>query len=80
MLPEASATGQIIFALLENALIPSIRQSPALLYRTATDTGFFRYSNTTATYRCQISEDYQISPSQIAERVYEERSLPPSGS
>ena len=79
VLPEASATGQIIFALLEKCAYPIDSAIASALYTAiATDTGFFRYSNTTGevlSIAARLVEDYQISPSQIAERVYEERSF-----
>lgn len=78
VLPEASATGQIIYHLLEKCAFPIDAAIASALYTAiATDTGFFRYSNTTGevlSIASRLVEDYKISPSQIAERVYEEKS------
>ncbi|NLC53834.1 MAG: bifunctional oligoribonuclease/PAP phosphatase NrnA, partial [Firmicutes bacterium] len=79
VMPDAAATGQIIFELLEKCAYPIDSAIASALYTAiATDTGFFRYSNTTGevlSMASKLVEDYQISPSQIAERVYEERSF-----
>lgn len=79
VLPDAAATGQIIFELLQKGALPIDSAIACSLYTAiATDTGFFRYSNTTGevlSMASKLVEDYQISPSQIAERVYEERSF-----
>jgi len=78
VLPDASATGQLIFKLLEKGAYPIDPAIASALYTAiATDTGFFRYSNTTGevlSMASKLVEEYQISPSQIAERVYEEKS------
>lgn len=78
VLPEAAATGQLVFHLLNRAgfpLDPAI--ASALYIAIATDTGFFRYANTTGevlSIAARLVEEYQISPSYLAERVYEEKS------
>jgi phosphoesterase RecJ-like protein len=77
--PAVAATGQIVFQLLKKADLPIDAPIATALYTAiATDTGFFRYSNTSGEVLsavAQLVEDYQISPSLIAERVYEERSF-----
>ncbi|NLM36495.1 MAG: bifunctional oligoribonuclease/PAP phosphatase NrnA [Firmicutes bacterium] len=79
VLPEASATGQIIFHLLEKGAFPLDAAIAGALYTAiATDTGFFRYSNTTGeilSMASRLVEEYELSPSEIAERVYEEKSF-----
>jgi phosphoesterase RecJ-like protein len=78
VIPDAAATGQIIFALLEKGDFPIDSTIASALYTAiATDTGFFRYSNTTGevlSIASKLVEEYCISPSFIAERVYEEKS------
>jgi len=79
VLPAAAATGQIVYQLLKKASLPMDSPIATALYTAiATDTGFFRYANTTGevlSAAAQLVADYQISPSLIAERVYEERSF-----
>mgnify|MGYP001222641021 CR=1 FL=1 len=79
VLPEAAATGQIVFQLLKKGDFPIDAAIASALYTAiATDTGFFRYANTTGevlSIAAKLVEDYGISPSFIAERVYEEKSF-----
>ncbi|NLW55444.1 MAG: bifunctional oligoribonuclease/PAP phosphatase NrnA [Firmicutes bacterium] len=79
VLPEAAATGEIVYQLLCAGGFPlDDRIAMAIYTAVATDTGFFRFSNTTAetlSLAAQLVETYGISPSQIAERVYEEKSF-----
>ncbi|NLY92250.1 MAG: bifunctional oligoribonuclease/PAP phosphatase NrnA [Firmicutes bacterium] len=79
ILPEAAATGQIVFQLLRKSGFAMDAAIASALYTAiATDTGFFRYANTTGevlSIAAKLVEEYQISPSFIAERVYEEKSF-----
>ncbi|HEX7714969.1 MAG TPA: bifunctional oligoribonuclease/PAP phosphatase NrnA [Bacillota bacterium] len=76
--PNAAATGEIILHLLQAVEIPLNRAIAMALYTAiATDTGFFRFANTTAdtleacTY---LVKNYRIEPSKIAEQVHEQKS------
>jgi len=79
VLPEAAATGEIIYKIICAGGFPlDDRIALALYTAVSTDTGFFRFSNTTAetlSLAAKLVETYGISPSQIAERVYEEKSF-----
>lgn len=78
VLPEAAATGEIVYDLLaDGGFAPDKRIAEAIYTAVATDTGFFRYSNTSGrvlSLAAGLVADYGISPSRIAEKVYEERS------
>jgi len=78
VLPEAAATGQLVFQLLKKGGFPMDTAVASALYiAIATDTGFFRYANTTGevlSIAAKLVEEFQISPSYLAERVYEEKS------
>lgn len=78
VLPEASATGEIVYDLLTGGGFTLDKRVAAAVYTAvATDTGFFRYSNTNGrvlAIAAQLVAAYGISPSRIAEEVYEERS------
>lgn len=76
--PDAAATGEIVLRLLKAVEIPLNRAIAMALYTAiATDTGFFRFANTTpdtleaCTY---LVKNYQIEPSKIAEQVHEQKS------
>jgi phosphoesterase RecJ-like protein len=77
--PRASATGEIVADLLAEGGFPFDATIACALYTAlATDTGFFRFSNTTGKTMRLASEwvdAYGVSPSQIAEQVHEEKSF-----
>lgn len=75
---NAAATGEIILRILKELNLP-FNQSIALSLYTAiaTDTGFFRFGNTTgATLEAcsYLINAFQIEPSKIAEQVHEQKS------
>jgi phosphoesterase RecJ-like protein len=76
--PEAGATGEIVYDLLAGGgFTLDKRIAEAIYTAVATDTGFFRYSNTSSRVLSLVAKlvaGYGISPSRIAEEVYEERS------
>lgn len=76
--PNAAATGEIILQLLLTVKIPLNQAIAKALYTAiATDTGFFRYANTTAdtleacTY---LVKNYGIEPYKVAEQVHDQKS------
>lgn len=77
--PEASATGEIVHRLLLAGgyeLDPQIAM--AIYVAIATDTGFFRYANTTRqalSLAAYLVEEFQLDPGRIAEVVHEQKSL-----
>ncbi|NLY88053.1 MAG: bifunctional oligoribonuclease/PAP phosphatase NrnA [Firmicutes bacterium] len=76
--PEAAATGEIVHDLLiGGGFALDKRIAEAIYTAVATDTGFFRFSNTSGrvfALAAGLVATYGISPSRIAEEVYEERS------
>ncbi|HEY8344386.1 MAG TPA: bifunctional oligoribonuclease/PAP phosphatase NrnA [Bacillota bacterium] len=76
--PHASATGEIVYRLLTAGGFPMDKRVATAIYTAiATDTGFFRYSNTSgeALYiAAQLVQEYQVAPAFISERVHEEKS------
>lgn len=75
---NAAATGEIIFHLLKELHLP-FNQSIALALYTAiaTDTGFFRFANTsgvTLEVCSYLINAFQIEPAKIAEQVHEQKS------
>jgi len=79
VISDAAAAGQIVYQLLDLGGFP-LDSSIAMAIYTAisTDTGFFRFSNTTGetlSLASKLVDEYGISPSLIAERVYEEKSF-----
>lgn len=79
VLSDAAATGQIVYELLNLGGFPIDSRIAMSVYTAiSTDTGFFRYSNTTGKVLSLASElvnKFNISPSEIAEWVYEEKSF-----
>ncbi len=76
--PEAAATGEIIYGLLTDmgqSLTASMAE--ALYVAISTDTGSFKYDNTTpTTHRAAAALlEHQINPAVIAQRVFDERPL-----
>ncbi len=78
VIPEAAATGEIVYDLLTGGGFALDKRIAEAIYTAlATDTGFFRYSNTNGrvfTIVADLVACCGISPSRIAEEVYEERS------
>lgn len=76
--PEAAATGEIIYNILTaGGFVLDHRAAEALYTAVATDTGFFRFSNTNSrvlTLVAELVETYGLSPGHIAAQVYEEKS------
>src|SRR5690554_3720159 len=76
--PNASATGEIIFEILQRMNIHLDRDIAMALYTAiVTDTGNFKYSNTTSKTHFIISElmKYPISAWEINKRVFDEHPL-----
>lgn len=76
---QAAATGEVLYQLFSEAGISLSRGIAAALYTAvATDTGFFRYSNTssfTLELASLLVKEYSIEPSKIAEQVHEQKSF-----
>lgn len=73
VLPQASSTCEIIFDLFKEARHPLNRNLALLLYAgIMTDTGSFRYENTSASCHKKIGElmSYKISASRMYDRLY----------
>lgn len=79
VLPQAAAAGEIVYNIIHSGGFPIDDRIAMSIYTAiATDTGFFRFSNTTAetlSLASELVDTYGIVPSQIAERVYEEKSF-----
>ncbi len=77
--PQAAATGEVIYRLFKEANFAFDRAVATALYTAvATDTGFFRYSNTSSFTLELVSilvKEYGIEPSKIAEQVHEQKSF-----
>ncbi len=75
---NAAATGEIILQLLKELQLPVNHQVALALYTAiATDTGFFRYANTSAETLESCSylvKTFQIEPAKVAEQVHEQKS------
>jgi phosphoesterase RecJ-like protein len=75
---NAAATGEIVYQLLEETGRPRNRKIGLALYTAiATDTGFFRFANTSdySLASCsQLVKDFQIEPGKVAELVHEQKS------
>jgi phosphoesterase RecJ-like protein len=76
--PNAAATGEVIFSLLAAGSVTLNHGIATALYTAiATDTGFFRYSNTswfTMEVAAQLVKHHQVELSKIAEQVHEQKS------
>ncbi|MCL6590213.1 MAG: bifunctional oligoribonuclease/PAP phosphatase NrnA [Firmicutes bacterium] len=75
---NAAATGEIVYQLLEETGRPRNRKTGLALYTAiATDTGFFRFANTSdySLEVCsQLVKRFQIEPGKVAEYVHEQKS------
>ncbi|NLA25765.1 MAG: bifunctional oligoribonuclease/PAP phosphatase NrnA [Firmicutes bacterium] len=78
--PAAAATGEIIFYLLaEMGLKPTLSMARSLYVAISTDTGSFKFENTTAsTHRAAAAllESRELNPGVISQRIFDERPLP----
>ena len=76
--PEASATGEIIYRLLQKSKWSIDKAIATALYTAiGTDTGFFRYANTSALtleQAAKLVKKYMVEPAMIAEQVHEQKS------
>lgn len=77
--PGAAATGEIIFRLLkEMGLEPTASMAECLYVAISTDTGSFKFDNTTAgTHRTAASllESHGLNPGTISQRIFDEHPL-----
>jgi phosphoesterase RecJ-like protein len=75
---NAAATGEIIFHILKELKLPFNQSIASALYTAiATDTGFFRFANTSGATLAACSyliNDFHIEPAKIAEQVHEQKS------
>ncbi len=75
---QAAATGEIVFKLLRSGGLQMDKAIATAVYTAiATDTGFFRYSSTSAftlEAASLLVKDYQVEPARIAEQVHEQKS------
>ncbi|MCX5695559.1 MAG: bifunctional oligoribonuclease/PAP phosphatase NrnA [Candidatus Omnitrophica bacterium] len=72
--PLASSASEIVFKLYKEMRVPFDQDSALLLYAgILTDTGSFRYSNTTAFTHKAVAEllSFNINPNQIYKKIYE---------
>lgn len=73
------ATGELIYYLFREGRIPIDRKTATALYTAiATDTGFFRYANTSSSVlevATVLVRDYQVEPAKVAEQVHEQKSF-----
>lgn len=77
--PEVAATGQIVYDIIRSGGFPFDQRMAAAIYTAvATDTGFFRFSNTSGkvlALAAELVREFGISPAYIAEHVHEEKSF-----
>lgn len=77
--PQAAATGEVIYGIFKEAGFAFDREVAIALYTAvATDTGFFRYSNTSSFTLEMVSalvKEYGVEPWKIAEQVHEQKSF-----
>ena len=78
VLPDAAATGEVIYRLLSVGGIKLDHDMAVALYTAiATDTGFFRYTNTswyTIEVAAELVKNYQVDLAKVAEQVHEQKS------
>lgn len=77
--PETASTAELIYAIFERSGLPVLHDEAVCIYTgMVSDTGWFRYSNTTpATHRIAAALlEARVPVSDIAERVFMNRSLP----
>lgn len=76
---QAAATGEVLFRLFKEAGIALEQGVATALYTAvATDTGFFRYSNTssfTLELAAMLVKEYGVEPAKVAEQVHEQKSF-----
>ncbi len=76
--PDASATGEIVFSLLESLKVELDSDLAEVLYvAISTDTGSFKYDNTTSHTHTVIAKLLQtnISPGVLSQKIFDERPL-----
>lgn len=76
---QAGATGEVLYRLFNDVGITLNRAIATALYTAvATDTGFFRYSNTSA-FTLELAsllvKEYGVEPAKIAEQVHDQKSF-----
>ncbi len=76
--PNAAATGEVIYRILTAGSVKLNRGIATAIYTAiATDTGFFRYANTssfTLELASLMVKNYQVELSKVAEQVHEQKS------
>ncbi len=76
--PDAAATGEVIYRLLTSGGIKMDNKIAVALYTAiATDTGFFRYPNTswyTMEIAAELVKNYQVDLAKVAEQVHDQKS------
>ncbi|NLY74753.1 MAG: bifunctional oligoribonuclease/PAP phosphatase NrnA [Firmicutes bacterium] len=76
---QAAATGEVLLRLFKEAGIALEQGVATALYTAvATDTGFFRYSNTssfTLELAATLVKEYGVEPAKVAEQVHEQKSF-----
>jgi len=76
--PQAAAAGELVYRLYDALRVPIDREAAILLYVTLlTDTGSFRYANTTARVHRLAAQllEAGVEPAAIYQQIYEHRSL-----
>lgn len=77
--PDAAATGEVIYLLLKEGRLPINQAVATALYTAiATDTGFFRFANTSSLcleLAANLVRDFKVEPAKVAEQVHEQKSL-----
>lgn len=75
---NAGAAGEIVFQIITAEKLPINQKIAAALYTAiATDTGFFRYNNTSALtleIASLLVKNYHVEPAKVAEQVHEQKS------
>lgn len=76
--PDAAATGEVIYRLLTSGGVKMDHTIAVALYTAiATDTGFFRYTNTswyTMEIAAELVKNYQVDLAKVAEQVHDQKS------
>ncbi|MFY9113861.1 MAG: bifunctional oligoribonuclease/PAP phosphatase NrnA [Dethiobacteria bacterium] len=79
VLPEAAATGEIVFKLLRYGELYIDKDIATALYvAISTDTGSFKFENTTSRTHIIVADllNYNINPATISQHVFDEKPLP----